>query len=504
MTQGVLPFKYEESKKSRSLTSFSGLLPYVELLYRMNFFNLVKSHVQVHGGDQGWLDSQIILSLILLNLSGGDCVEDIKRLESDLGLCKAIKYLEKRLLCVNGYKSLNRRFRKGRSRCFASANTIRHYMESFHNQKAEAQRLAGEAYIPASNDHLEGLSSVNWGFVDFLQLNNGEETATLEGDATLVGSEKSEALYCYKHYRGYQPLNIFWNEQRLVVYSEFRDGNVPAGHQMKRVVFDVLDRLPEGVKIVRFRADGASYQYELMDSFEEGEHERFGRIEFGISCDISEGFKRSVSEVSESDWQPIYRTLDNGTKIKSNQEWAEVAFVGRLESPDYRYIAIRERVEYQQSLPGIETQPTLPFPNYETAGVRYKLSGLVTNMNWEGESLIHWSRKRCGISEQVHSVMKSDLCGGKLPSGKFGANAFWWQVMILALNLHEIFKQLALPLEWHNRRLKSLRFWFINVAGRVEKCSRHFKVILDKGKEAFQMFIDCRQRIARLIPLPGG
>jgi hypothetical protein len=56
MTQGVLPFKYEESKKSRSLTSFSGLLPYVELLYQMDFFDLVKRHVQVHGGEQGWLD----------------------------------------------------------------------------------------------------------------------------------------------------------------------------------------------------------------------------------------------------------------------------------------------------------------------------------------------------------------------------------------------------------------------------------------------------------------
>jgi hypothetical protein len=55
MTQGVLSFKYEESKKSRSLTNFSGLLPYVELLYQMDFFNLVKRHVRVLGGEQVWL-----------------------------------------------------------------------------------------------------------------------------------------------------------------------------------------------------------------------------------------------------------------------------------------------------------------------------------------------------------------------------------------------------------------------------------------------------------------
>jgi hypothetical protein len=49
----------------------------------MDFFNLVKRHVRVHGGEQGWLDGQILLSLILLNLAGGDCPEDIERLEND-------------------------------------------------------------------------------------------------------------------------------------------------------------------------------------------------------------------------------------------------------------------------------------------------------------------------------------------------------------------------------------------------------------------------------------
>jgi hypothetical protein len=113
--------------------------------------------------------------------------------------------------------------------------------------------------------------------------------------------------------------------------------------------------LPERIKKVRFRGDSAAYQYELMDFFQQEVCQRFGRIEFAISCDVSESFKRSVSEVEEGDWKTI----------------------------------------------------------------------LVTNMDWEGEELIHWSRKRCGHSEQFHSVMKGELCGGKLPSGKFGANACW-------------------------------------------------------------------------------
>ena len=33
------------------------------------------------------------------------------------------------------------------------------------------------------------------------------------------------------------------------------------------------------------------------------------------------------------------------------------------------------------------------------------------------------------------AIMKSDLAGGQLPSARFGANAAWWAIMILALNL---------------------------------------------------------------------
>ena len=503
MTQGVLPFKYEESKKSLSLTSFSGLLPYVELLYHMNFFDLVKPHVQVHGGDQGWLDGQILLSLILLNLAGGDCPEDIERLENDKGLCKAMMHLEKRLLGDGRHNRLSKRFRKGRGRCFPSPNAIRSYMERFHNEAGEARRKHGEAYIPDSTPDLEGLYRVTAGFSGFMQNNNPEEMATLDGDAVLVPSEKSEALYCYKKFKSYQPINISWYEQRQVVHSEFRDGNVPAGHDIKRVVSQSLSMLPERIKKVRFRGDSAEYQYELMDFFQEEVCQRFGRIEFAISCDVSESFKRSVSEIEEGEWKTIHRHIGNGLKIETNQQWAESPYVSRIESPDYRYIVIREPVECQRYLPGFEEQEP-PFPYYEGGEVRYKISGLVTNMDWEGEELIHWSRKRCGNSEQFHSVMKGELCGGKLPSGKFGANACWWQVMIMALNLHEMLKRLTLPAEWHNRRPKALRYWFINVAGCVVKSSRQIKLILDRGQRAFQMYIHCRREISRLIPLPGG
>ena len=34
---------------------------------------------------------------------------------------------------------------------------------------------------------------------------------------------------------------------------------------------------------------------------------------------------------------------------------------------------------------------------------------MVTNLNWDGEEIIHWLHERCGKSEEVHAVMKSEL-----------------------------------------------------------------------------------------------
>ena len=45
----------------------------------------------------------------------------------------------------------------------------------------------------------------------------------------------------------------------------------------------------------------------------------------------------------------------------------------------------------------------------ELKGKKYKVYGIVTHMDWDGEELIDWYHKRCGKSEQAHAVMKDYL-----------------------------------------------------------------------------------------------
>ena len=96
MTQGVLPFKYEEEKKDFCTTSLSGSLLFLDLLHKMGFFKMVGDNLRAKEEKQGWSDFQFLQCLILLNVCGGDCVDDVKHMEADEGLRTVIKHMELR------------------------------------------------------------------------------------------------------------------------------------------------------------------------------------------------------------------------------------------------------------------------------------------------------------------------------------------------------------------------------------------------------------------------
>jgi hypothetical protein len=320
-------------------------------------------------------------------------------------------------------------------------------------------------------------------------------------DATLVESSKKEALYCYKGFKGYQPLQTYWYEQDLVLHSEFRDGNVPAGYEQLRVFKEALDLLPSGVERVFLRSDTAAYQHDLMKYCAEAKSARFGVIGFAIGVDVTPEFKKAVWEVAEFDWRRLYREV-KGKLVETGQEYAEVCFVPKELSrkkhgPEYRYLAIREPLS-QPDLPGLELQRELPFPTMDLGPTRYKVTGIVTNRDIPADDLIWWYRRRCGKSEEVHAVMKEDLAGGRLPSGKFGVNAAWWQIMILAFNLNSAMKHLVLGGDWVNKRLKAIRFWLINLPGRVVEHARGLVIRLVGGHPSNETLLCARIRMVSL------
>jgi hypothetical protein len=504
MSQGVLGFKYEEEKQSTGMTGLAGLPVYLDLMQAMGLPELIGRHLHVK--QRGWTDAQMVLSLMMLNLAGGDCVEDLRKVEKDEGFCRILRRVEQQGMKRAKRRDQERRWRKERWRSIPSPSAMFRYLSAFHDGDEEKKRIVGKAFIPASNEHLQGLGKVNQGMAAFMQKHNPQKIATLDQDATVVGTAKRDAYFSYKGFKSYQPLNTWWAEQEMVLHTEFRDGNIPAGHEQLRVFKESLSLLPEGIDQVRLRSDTAGYQHSLLRYCEQGKDLRFGRIEFSIGSDVTPEFKKAVlTEVRQKDWKPIFKEYD-GVRMKTNQEWAEVCFIPnaiahRMDAPAYRYLAIREPLG-SMDLPGMPQQE-FPFQTLQMDLQQYKLFGLVTNMDWDGEALIHWHRERCGKSEEAHSVMKEDFAGGQLPSGDFGENAAWWWIMILAMNLNTIMKRLVLGGSWASRRMKAIRFLLINIPGRIVERSRELIIRLVKSHPALELYLEARRRIRSMSFVPG-
>ena len=128
------------------------------------------------------------------------------------------------------------------------------------------------------------------------------------------------------------------------------------------------------METVRLRSDTAGYQHDLMSYCDGSENPlRQDRVRH-----VTPEFKKAVRESEE--WRPLF---DKRGRIRG--EWAEVCFVpnksATKKGEPYRYIAIRELMK-QPHLP----MDDLPFQTITFDETRYKLFGIVTNMDWEGIS----------------------------------------------------------------------------------------------------------------------
>jgi hypothetical protein len=505
----MLPYEFVEDTSTSQVTGRAGLLPYLDLACVLGVLREADEKIGICG-EQGWMDRHHVLSLLLLNVAGGECVDDIGMLESDAGLCRVFRQAELYGLSRVERRGLEKRFRKGRNRTFPSATRIYEYLDEFHNPREEAKRVEGKAFIPAKNAHLEGVGRVNEALVASVQRHSPHREATLDIDATLQETTKREALFCYEGYRAYQPVTTYWAETGMALLSEFRDGNVPAGHDMLRIVKESLGALPAGVDRVRVRMDSAGYQHEVLRFCATGDDGERDIIEFTVSNDMTEEFRRAATELEEDEWKPLYR-VERGRELATGQEWAEVVYIPNAiaftkDAPVYRYLAIRELVK-QGVLPGMDgtqAQMEFSFATIRCGGKTYRVKGVVTNREGDGAELIRWHYERCGKSEEAHAVMKTDLAGGCLPSGKFGASAAWWGIMVLAFNLHAAMRLLALPGGLKKKRLKAIRFALIDTPARLVEHSRQLFIRLGRGHPALEWLSEMRRLIRSLAFPPGA
>ena len=146
MKQGVLPFQYEQEKSSPGMTAMAGMMTYLELMHAAGLRSSVERHVGLRECGQGWTDSQVVSSLILLNLAGGESVVDLDVLEKDAGLCRVLREVESYGMGRRERRALEERWRVERRRSMPSESAVL-YLERFHEAGEEVGKLTERSYL---------------------------------------------------------------------------------------------------------------------------------------------------------------------------------------------------------------------------------------------------------------------------------------------------------------------------------------------------------------------
>jgi hypothetical protein len=146
MTQGELAFKYEVDQQGAGMTGMGGIGTYLDLACRSGMLRSIERHVKARQGGQGWTDAEHVLSLVMLNLVGRDCVEDVNRLESDEGFCRLLGKALSHGLSRKGRRGLKKRWRKEKSRGVPSSSAVFRYLAEFHDrdQHVDYSGILGE------------------------------------------------------------------------------------------------------------------------------------------------------------------------------------------------------------------------------------------------------------------------------------------------------------------------------------------------------------------------
>jgi len=137
LRSGRLPFQVEVVDAASMVTAHAGLPLVIEGFRALGLARAVREHVHFKQRLRGYPEAACVETLVALLAAGGECVDDVRILRADGGLMRLW------------------------GRCaMPAAETLRAFLNRFHDAAMERERVAHTAYVPAESAGLQGLRAV--------------------------------------------------------------------------------------------------------------------------------------------------------------------------------------------------------------------------------------------------------------------------------------------------------------------------------------------------------
>ncbi len=291
---------------------------------------------------------------------------------------------------------------------------------------------------------------------------------TFDSDATYMDSGKDSAQYSYQGRKQMSSLLGCIAELGVINTVDYRRGNAsPQVGILNQLRKSCHQAVLAGKRIKRFRSDSASHQDKLFTYCAKND------IEYYVSLDKNEAVMKAIKKLTGFEWKTMYGKY----KDRDDKQWAVTSYVA---AKGYR---IRILVLRWKN----------PDPTLFDEG-RYCYHAIATNNQEIGP--MEWlevHNGRMGSIEQINKEIKTGMGCDYTPSHDFEKNRGYFLLGVLAHNMVQVMKLFYLGTDAVKWTIKTMRYQFINVCGKIVRSGRQFYCkIINVTREVFERFRSCQ------------
>jgi hypothetical protein len=301
-----------------------------------------------------------------------------------------------------------------------------------------------ETELLTQEENLSGLAAINRKLIARAEAIDSPQRVVLDMDSTEIpvyGQQENSAYNGHFESTCYHPLLLF-NGEGDCLAAKLRPGNVHSAEDWAELLLPEIECQQELGKEVVFRADAAFAKPEIYEALEER------GVKYAIRLPTNNSLERDIAELLT---RPV------GRPSHKPVVWYKGFLYQAASWKTARRVVAKVEFHFGELFP--------------------RVGFIVTNLETPSRTVVRFYNKR-GTAEQWIKEGKQAVKMTRLSCHRFRSNQVRLGLSVLAYNLGNLWRRLALPKRIENWSLTSLQQRLVKTGGRLVKHARYYWLLL--------------------------
>jgi hypothetical protein len=326
-----------------------------------------------------------------------------------------------------------------------------------------------ETEVLTQEENLAGLAALNRELIARAEAIDSPRRVVLDMDSTEIpvyGRQEQSAYNGHFESTCYHPLLLFNYEGDCLV-AKLRPGNVHSAEGWEELLLPEIDRQRAQGKEVAFRGDAAFAKPELYEALEERD------VKYAIRLPANDNLQRNITELLK---RPVGR-------------------------PSHKPV-VRYKSFLYQAASWTTARRVVAKVEFHCGELFPRVGFIVTSLAVSSRAVVRFYNKR-GTAERWIKEGKQAVKMTRLSCHRFRANEARLWLSLIAYNLGNLWRRLALPAPIGKWSLSRLQQRLVKTGGRLIKHARYYWLLLAESHLTRRLFGGMLRKIAAL-PSPAG